>query len=195
MKHILLSSLCFLFAALSLTAEVSEYSFKAYVNEEYHVTEQSLLASTYHIVASKPQTLEEGFAYLRTGEEEPLERSWVFLTMGTLLSAYPTDKYDAEIKAYVENAESSYSHFSEIIDAYTALAKIGTEQTLEMLKERATYEFWEGREMPALIVSDEDHGHDHYDDNAQSTAISRLGRHPSPQAKAFLEELFYSNAW
>lgn len=189
MKRIFLLWTLTIIVTLGLRAEAaSAYSFEDYINEEYHVTDQSILASTYYVVASKPQTLEEGFAYLKSGGET-LERSRVFLAMGTLLSAYPTDKYNADIKEYVEDVESSYSHYSDIIRTYTALAKIGTEQTLEMLKERATYEFWEERRMPSLISSDPDHGHDHYADNAQSTAISRLGRHQSSEAKAFLEEL------
>ena len=192
MKRTILAFFTTWFIALGLTAKNSEYSFESYINQEYQVTDQSLLASTYHILASKPQTLEEGFEYLkslRSGKEESLERSWVFLTMGRLLSAYPTNKYDTDIKAYVEDVESAYNHYSEIIDTYSALAKIGTEQTLKMLQERATYEFWEGKEMPSLTAAFSDRPNDPDTINAQSEAIVSLGSHSSPEAAKFLKKL------
>lgn len=181
--------LMMMFASLEIVADIPEYSFESYMDRSYHVTDRNILPLTYYIIASKPQTIEEGFKYLRSGKEEPVESIKVFSILGTLLSAYPTNKYDAEIRGYVEDVENSHEHFSEIIKAYTTLAKIGTTQTLKMLQERSKYEFWKGKDIPSLTSAFSDRPDHPTTDNAQSVAISRLGSHQSPQAKAFLLKL------
>jgi hypothetical protein len=58
-----------------------------------------------------------------------------------------------------------------------------------MLQERATYEFWEGKEMPSLTAAFSDRPNDPDTINAQSEAIFSLGSHPSSEAAKFLKKL------
>lgn len=181
-----------LIVSADLAAETNEYAFEDYLDQSYQTTVQKLSGLEYYIVASRPETLKEGFEYLSDEGVDLLERSRAFSIIGTVLAAYPSDDYNAQIETFVQKVEDSYQESDSFIiihHTYAALAQMETQQSLNMLQERASFEFWEDRKMPSITGAFSDRPNEPFTENAQSVAISQLGEHPLPEAEVFLKEL------
>lgn len=190
-RAILILAVSFI-VSVELAAETNEYDLEGYLNQSYQVTNQKLSGLEYYIVASRPETLKEGFEYLSAESVDLLERSRAFSIIGTVLAAYPSDDYNAQIETFVREVEDSYQEtdsFSIIHHTYAALAQMGTKQSLNMLQERASFEFWEDRKIPSITGAFSDRPNEPFTENAQSVAISQLGEHPLPEAEKLLKEL------
>jgi hypothetical protein len=135
--------------------------------------------------------LNEGFEYLKSGDKH-LDDGTVFFALASILSAYPSDAYNRDVSSYVQSVEESHTqggNLQIISNTYSELAIIGSDYTLKLLKERATYGFWESRDMASVTGSFSDMTNDPFTVNAMSVAINALGRHPLPEAEAFLLKL------
>jgi hypothetical protein len=183
-----LKALIFLFCvsvAFGVNPEI-----EAYLNRDVVVPDGSdgnRRASQYYILAAEAGYVEQLVDIIEHDSNIRLKNS-ALVALANILggdnSLLPFSKV-REIVSYFEEPD-----FPEGLNrAYSIAAYYNTNESLDFLKDRTRFEFWEGREMPRSIGIESVGGSDMLR-TAQGTAISLLGLyHPMPEASEYLKSL------
>lgn len=168
------------------------YSFEAFLEREYEVTNKPLEVFQYQIVAAKKTTVDEAIKLIQATELGTENRAEAFAAACAILSAFPNSEQTRSLIQVVEEIESvslDDRSYWNLQNAYVGLARIGTDETLEFLKTRASYEFWENRDLPEKTMVMVGAGTEVRKTNAIFSAIYALGLHEYPDAGNFLNQI------
>lgn len=153
---------------------------------------QKTHSSEYYIFAAQEDTPKQLLSLL---DDSSGKKDWpkILMVLGSLSVGYDVPLVPM-INA-TEVLESSpelndTERLSYLEKAYWALARQGSKESLEFLKQRTQKDFWEGRTLPTYTVTVLHSDNPPRAATARSQAILAIGKHPLEAAELYLKKLY-----
>lgn len=185
----LISFMCALGGAVCFAEEVP--FIEQYLDRSVKIESESKSTHAYYILAAQEDTPQELLNLLNDQSQSSRWEDAMF-ALGVIAGG---DSEVVSLETLVniadryENINASSSEQLDLVEkAYWALAYQGSQESLAILKERASESYWNNRKLPSATEAISDP----YTERvvtARAKAIMAIGFHPTPEAKGYLNRI------